>query len=150
MNDQTTDLERDLRRQHELQSGISEALLLGLMTGRTVWVLRRLVKSGVFQRLCSVIRRRLTRRILIGFLMFIPLTGYGQWLQVSPTSMPLWGQSPQVAKISLGYRSVELVYLYGFKTLYDNQKAAFGGEYFGVFRSEEHTSELQSRFDLVC
>src|SRR5699024_10913389 len=100
---------------------------------RTVGILSRLVKSGVFRRLCSAIRRRLTRRILIGFLIFTPLAGSGQWLQVSPTSMPLWGQSPQVAKISLGYRSVELVYLSGFKTLYDQQYATFGGEYVGVF-----------------
>src|SRR5699024_12795345 len=26
----------------------------------------------------------------------------------------------------------------------------FGGTEFGILRSEEHTSELQSRFDLVC
>src|SRR5699024_5588683 len=133
MNDHTTDLGKNFRQQPERQAGISEALLLGLMTACSAWRLKRLVKPKVFQRLCFAISRGLTRRILVALIMFTPLAGYGQWLQVSPTSMPLWGQSPQVAKISLGYRSVELVYLYGFKTLYDQQNATFGGEYFGVF-----------------
>jgi len=133
MNDHTTDLGRDPRQQYELRTEISGASLLELSTGWAAWGLRRLHKSSVFQCLWPVIRRRPTKRILIAFLVLMPLKSYGQWLQVSPTSMSLWGHSPRVAKISLGYRSVELVYLYGFKSMYDHQGAAFGGEYFGVF-----------------
>src|SRR5699024_1161182 len=133
MNDHATDLGRDLRQQYELRTEISGASLLELNTGWAAWGLRRLHKSIVFQCLWPVIRRRPTKRILIAFLVLMPLKSYGQWLQVSPTSMSLWGHSPRVAKISLGYRSVELVYLYGFKSMYDHQGAAVGGEYFGVF-----------------
>lgn len=80
-----------------------------------------------------IIKKWLIKNLLIAILMIAPLKGYGQRLQISPTSVPLWGASPQVAKISLSYRSVELVYLYGFKTMYDDYSAVFGGEYFGIF-----------------
>lgn len=70
---------------------------------------------------------------LILILFLLPATAYGQQIFVSPTSVPLWGQVPQTAKISASYMNVEAMYLYGFKTLYDQQAAAYGGGYFGVF-----------------
>src|SRR5699024_5373688 len=124
---------RDLTQLYEIHPGIFEPLLLELMGGWSAIGLIRLFKSGLYQSLWTVIGKRLAKRALMVILMLIPFAGYGQWLQVSPTSMPLWGQSPKVAKISLGYRSVEAVYLYGFKTLHDSGDAPFGGEYFGLF-----------------
>jgi|SRR5699024_557101 len=77
--------------------------------------------------------KQLAKLVWVAIFTVLPLAGYGQRLQVSPMSMHLWGHSPQVAKVSLAYRSVEAVYLYGFKTMYDHQGAAFGGGYAGLF-----------------
>lgn len=77
------------------------------------------------------------KRLLL-ILILLPVLVEAQELSVSPTSVPLWGAAPQTAMVSASYQSVEAAYLYGFKTMYDHEDAAFGGGYLGLFWNPLH------------
>src|SRR5699024_49046 len=78
-------------------------------------------------------------------------------------SIPLWQNNlnslrPQThtvkkKKTAKKKKVVHVTWGYPFKKLYEKKIKFKSGQKFGetdVIRSEEHTSELQSRFDLVC
>src|SRR5699024_11880478 len=59
--------------------------------------------------------------------------------------LPQWRQRPGVGRIGL-----LLLLLVGLVLLHDRRSGGRSSGTGGEQRSEEHTSELQSRFDLVC
>src|SRR5207249_9998474 len=56
----------------------------------------------------------------------------------------------RAARVDMGVRSARRVEARKFRSGNSVSRHEFLGELLGALRSEEHTSELQSRFDLVC
>lgn len=59
--------------------------------------------------------------LLTTLLLSLTVIAHGQTISVSPTSIPLWGQIRQTAKISIEYKDFELVGVHAFEDYYDTE-----------------------------
>ena len=73
------------------------------------------------------------KQLVIIPLLFITISLQAQSITFSPTSVPLWGTAPATGKITAEYRSFQAVYLYAFKTMYDDRGGQYSGGFFALF-----------------
>ena len=74
------------------------------------------------------------KQLLITFIFVLSaLSVRAQHISIAPTSIPIWGKAPQTMKITASYRYVQAVWLYAFKTMYDDRGGQYSGGFFALF-----------------